>query len=685
MSLKRNTAPVDSDSDDSGPHTPKKKVTYDHKFQMKWLNDPKFSPWMIQSKRNPNKAFCNACQCEIAGSVTLLERHRSTEKHNRSMSAKQQSQRVTSFFQPSVSANFEKQVTASELKMCAFIAEHNLPVSIMDHLPGFIANVSPDSKIASAVKCGRTKATVILGNVMGNTYLSDLVARLKVTKFSLIIDESTDLSTQKHLVLIVRFYDLNIQKTCDHFLSLLEVKDCTAQGIFKSIKHYFSMHGIPIENVIGFASDNASVMMGEKGGVITLLKRENPSLFVQGCVCHSMALCASNACGELPNRVEELARNIYSYIMNSPKRFSEYGEFQKFTEVSPHRILHPSCTRWLSLGEVVKRLLEQWSTLKLYFTSAAIEDGMASAAAILQELNNPITKMYFAFLAYILPAVNKVNLDFQATSLRIHKLRTSVCSSVKGILSNFMKREKLKDVDLSHVNISDPSNYLSLGDIYRGAVTESILLEHSSDICKRDLEQFQVRTLNFYVALSKQMLKRFLSSNLLNNLQLLEALDPSNVQQGKPKSLIPLAIKFPNIIKESAYEDLNREWRELISCELPALSEAGEDPETFWYSVSREKCGDEERFPNVTKLMVNLMSLPHSSAAAERIFSLVTNIKTKNRSRLQTETLNGLIRSKCMLQDKSCQTWEPSQEIINKMSGKWTPPPEALKDDDLQL
>lgn len=98
--------------------------------------------------------------------------------------------------------------------------------------------------------------------------------------------------------------------------------------------------------------------------------------------------------------------------MNSPKRFSEYGEFQKFTETSPHRILHPSCPRWLSFEEVVKRVLEQWPALKLYFTSAALDDGMAFASAVLQELNDPVMKMYFAILAYIPPAVDKTKPRF---------------------------------------------------------------------------------------------------------------------------------------------------------------------------------------------------------------------------------------------------------------------------------
>lgn len=184
--------------------------------------------------------------------------------------------------------------------MWAFVAEHNLPISIRYHLPGLIANVTSDSKVASAAKCARTKNSAIFRNVMGNVSFSDLVVCLRNTKFSLIIDESTDLSTLKYLVLLARYYDQNVQKTCDVFLTLLEMKDCTAQGLYTSIVNFFEKNNIPLENVIGFASDNA--------------------LFVQGCVCHSIALCASNACTELPNSIEEVARRIYSYIMNSNKR-----------------------------------------------------------------------------------------------------------------------------------------------------------------------------------------------------------------------------------------------------------------------------------------------------------------------------------------------------------------------------
>ncbi|KAK4314253.1 hypothetical protein Pmani_014407 [Petrolisthes manimaculis] len=251
--------------------------------------------------------------------------------------------------------------------------------------------------------------------------------------------------------------------------------------------------------------------------------------------------------------------------------------------------------------------------------------------------------------------------------------RTKTSAIFKNVMGN---PEKLKNKDLTQISVSDPSSFISLGDIYRGAKTESIYLEHSAAIAKRDLEQFQIKTLNFYVTLSRQMLKRFLSNNLFSNLQLLEALDPVNVFQGKPKSLIPLAVKFPNIVDERVYEELNSEWRELTIGEIPALKDKRvSEPEKFWHAVSQERIGDSPRFPNLSNFMLNLMSLPHSSAAAERIFSLVTNIKTKNRSRLKTDTLNGLLHSKNLLQDVDCRTWQPTPKLIDKMNTKWVKSP----------
>nr|XP_025034529.1 uncharacterized protein LOC112543793 [Pelodiscus sinensis] len=406
-----------------------------------------------------------------------------TEKHQKNLKSTKQTSKVTDFMKPGPSSIHSAQIAAAELKLCGFIAEHNLPIALLDHLPGLVANVCPDSKIAKDIKCAKTKGTYIFSNVISEHDFSNLVSKLKVTKFSLIID---DISTIKQLVLVARHYDTEVQKTVDKFLTL-EIKDTTALGIYNCIEVFLNSNEISFENLIGFASDNATVMMGSKGGVQHLLKQKISHIFIQPCVCHSLYLCAPKACTALPHYLEELARNIFSYLSNSPKRLNEYKEFQKFTNTNPQKNIHISYTRWLSLEQAVKRILEQWPALLMFFTSAALEDGIPMASRILEGLQNPITKMYYAFLAYILPDINKLNLEYQAETFRIHKLRNSINTSVKGILSNFIKRENLKPNGISKININDPSTYLRIDDIYCGATVESIYLDNSRKISRKEL------------------------------------------------------------------------------------------------------------------------------------------------------------------------------------------------------
>lgn len=73
---------------------PKKRISYEHKFQKKWLNDSRFSSWISKSQYSVNKAFCNMCNCEVAGSVTLLLRHSNTAKHVKNLK-KDQSKKIT--------------------------------------------------------------------------------------------------------------------------------------------------------------------------------------------------------------------------------------------------------------------------------------------------------------------------------------------------------------------------------------------------------------------------------------------------------------------------------------------------------------------------------------------------------------------------------------------------------------
>lgn len=216
---------------------------------------------------------------------------------------------------------------SGEIRLASFVAEHNLPFVIMEHLPKLIQSVCPDSTIAKEIKCSTTKTHAIIDHVIGKESFNNLCEDLRQNKFSLIIDESTDLSTIKHLCLVVRYAKNNRIKDC--FLALIPLEAANAATLFQHILNFFTENNIPFkENLIGFASDGANVMMGRNNSVVTLLQNEIENIFIFKCICHSFHLCASYACSKLPRFIEDLIRDIYNYFSSSPKRIAEFKEFQ---------------------------------------------------------------------------------------------------------------------------------------------------------------------------------------------------------------------------------------------------------------------------------------------------------------------------------------------------------------------
>jgi hypothetical protein len=234
----------------------------------------------------------------------------------------------------------------------------------MDHMSECIKASFSDSEIAKNYASKRTKSTAIISKVIGSYNFNNTINLLNTRKFSLIVDESTDKGTIKNLALVARIYNNVVE---DRFLGLVPIADGTADGLYKTITHFFAQNNINWKkHLIGFASDGASAMMGIHNSLSTKLKNNIPNLFLMKCTCHSFSLCANYACEKLPESIEQVARDIYTYFQHSFKKQSEFRELQHFVEVKPHKLLQPSHTRWLSLHSVVKRILEQYNALVLY-------------------------------------------------------------------------------------------------------------------------------------------------------------------------------------------------------------------------------------------------------------------------------------------------------------------------------
>ncbi|CAG9760295.1 unnamed protein product [Ceutorhynchus assimilis] len=192
--------------------------------------------------------------------------------------------------------------------MAAFMCIHNLPFLLLDYLPSFQKSIYPDSEICQEVKIKRKKATQLVVRVLAPYFQKELIQDLKTMAFSVIIDEMTDISIEKSSIIIVRYWKNGSVK--ERILDLIKVEDTTSEAIFTSLKKIFDEHKIPYTNIIAFASDGASTMMGRISGVQARFREIAPHIYVQVCLCHALHLCSSAATRRLPDVVEQFILDL---------------------------------------------------------------------------------------------------------------------------------------------------------------------------------------------------------------------------------------------------------------------------------------------------------------------------------------------------------------------------------------
>lgn len=266
-----------------------------------------------------------------------------------------------------------------------------------------------------------------------------MVGWLGLKPFSLIIDETTDISTVKCLVIAVRQIDVKLGKTCDNYFRLVQPPSGTGEAIFRSVMNVLREYEVPLKNFVGIVTDNASSMVGKRNGVVALLKKEVPNLFNIGCVCHSINLINSSSLNCIPNDVEQMLRNIFNYFKSS-KRQMEFRELQDIFDVPEHKLLRLSDTRWLSFESVASRTLEQWEVLQNYFDKAQSEQQGSKNFENITIIKNGlsvINKIYLSFLEYVLKIMNELNVNFQSEGSKIIYLISSTKEILVKLFTNF--------------------------------------------------------------------------------------------------------------------------------------------------------------------------------------------------------------------------------------------------------
>ena len=510
-------------------------------------------------------------------------------------------------------------------------------VALRDHLKEAGANatyISPETQNQLIGCCGEVIREKILARIIKSKF------------YSVLFDETTDLSHKSQMTVLIRFIDgLELREDFLEFNDLHETNyatelatvepSLTGQVIGKSVGKLLESFKLDLLNCVGIGTDGCSVMSSVMKGAVAEIQKVCTNAVWSPCYNHGFNLMLSKS-----SQVKAI-RNCMGTIGECVNFFNFPKRNHVLTQILGHQLVSLCETRWVEQHDAVLMFLEDLKKV-VEALEAISEWNDQTTASKANSLLTSVTSCEFIVALYSLANVfsyttavsqllQKQDLCVERAAEVIENLRKRLQQRRDRCESEFQTIYSEAVETMDQLNI-EPSMPRITGRQTGRANTPS-----------KNPEEYYRRTI--FIPMLDNILcdlsTRF-TRNTLNCFHLFSLL-PKNIVTKSDEALSEAAnilqVKYGKIIDCRSEMRLKGElsmwqgnWQDTESSNIPV-------PKTFLEAL--DKC-DEDLYPNVRSLLKILGTLPVSVASAERSFSCLKRLKTWLRTRMGQDRLTGL-------------------------------------------
>lgn len=500
-------------------------------------------------------------------------------------------------------------------------------------------------------------------SICGSLIQSTLIKQIKASKyFSVLVDESTDISNIEQMSLCVRYVDETQMKICENFLCFVPLSSTTGESISNQIISTLWDLGLDVSYLRGQGYDGAAAMSGQFKGTQAYILKQQPKAIYVHCISHSLNLAISDSCN-----VQDI-RNCFGIIektytfLNTPKRQHVLSKnIDTFCSDSKKTKLKQLCpTRWVQRHDAILIFVELFEAIceTLHEISCWQDRDSSSGAQLLFNsiktvnflFSIKISELLFGYSAPLSKYLQTENLDLsvairQATHLEkeLGNCRSNADSEFNKIFSSVSQlcekldlaltipRRNARQTHRANLDIDDPEAY------YRASIfipfLDAFIAEINSRFIKHKnvLTSFSCLLTNFDSDKSDENFKslaKFYESDLIEN--------------GSFISQIQLECEF-------------KMWKR----------EMRESAGSSWSAIDMLVNCSKELFPNIYILLKIFCVIPVSTATPERSYSTLRRLKTYLRNSTGENRLTSL-----SLLNIYYAIEIDIEEVLNKMSQK---------------
>lgn len=483
------------------------------------------------------------------------------------------------------------------------------------------------------------------GEIMRADFVRDINA---APFFSVICDGTTDVALKEQMSIVIRY----VKDNCLHesFLGFVELKSTTGEATAAKILGCLEEYGLDLKKMRGQAYDGCAAMKGYKSGAQAVINRRFPKALYMQCSSHTLNLVVAQSAKvqEISNCIGTI-KDITHFLRGSAKRMSLFKEKLDLhvTECVKKTLSSLSETRWVERHETVVRFVEMFPAVL-----ATLED--------MEEWSDSV-------------AASKSSQFLSALTNHCFLVALCTCARFSGLLLPLSR--KLQDPYIDLIECVEQVNDVKLvlqrcrgrtdvefNAVFKQAeelVQEPIRVPRKAGRQIDDPQTYYRQSIfiPYIDGLIQQLNDRF-GCHVQRALKL-QQLVPSHVPKARFEDLVPTFNDYvddlsctPQEIKDE-FERWQIKWNKCPLNERPRNA------------VDSLITSLQDFYPNITKLLILFVTLPITTASAERSFSCLKRLKSYLRSTMGQDRLTGLAMMEMNRKALPC-----ADAIINKLAAE---------------
>lgn len=487
----------------------------------------------------------------------------------------------------------------------------------------------------------------------GDEIRNEILRRILETKYwSMMFDETSDLSHKEQITLVVRYLWKDAVR--EDFITFIDAYNAAADVNGKECKENklsgktlgeivltnVKELGLDLSYCVGIGTDGASVMTSEESGSVTKIQSEAVSAKRLPCYNHALnnSISKCNKIRSINNAVGIMKEVIHFYNQSAKRN-------AVLTEHIGGKLVSLCETRWVDRHDAVILFFCALPEIVDSFTEISEWKESESAKKAVLYINS-ITSTEFIFSCVCLVDILKRTLPLSKLLQKPNLDLNKASNAVTDTLTCLKDRRRNCDDHFTELYLEALTTSEKLGvQLKMPRVVKS----------QRHRENYEAETVMEYYRMSMyiplldnvitDLQTRFSEENLLCfDLNLLMPANMLNTNDSE--KCLKLNVRLQKVC-QNFKTLLPRDSEAVLEGELSIWKakwsrEKEEGMKIPNCAIEVLKCCDEDIFPTVRTLLQILITLPVSVASAERSFSSLKLVKSWLRTRMVEERLNGL-------------------------------------------